>query len=172
MQDVEVQLSTKQVVPSLRDEPLIHEERKKKKRKKKKLLRPSSSPDQLYHSPRTGRMQAYLRIPTPSTMGAPYHLHTEEDESPEKIHAIYSNIYEQGATNRNEDPTTVRSMELHSNMVNGDQIQPHNESIVLTEFTGYDMLDESKYSKLNEEKKSKAIKVEDKLTPGKVPSAM
>lgn len=51
-------------------------------------------------------------------------------------------------------------------------IQPHNESIVLTEFTGYDMLDESKYSKINEEKKSKPIRVEDKLSPGKVPSAM
>ena len=34
------------------------------------------------------------------------------------------------------------------------------------------MLDESKYSKINEEKKSKPIRVEDKLTPGKVPSAM
>ena len=63
-------------------------------------------------------------------------------------------------------------MELHSNMNNGDEMLPHNESIVMTEFTGYDMLDESKYSKLNEEKKSKAIRVEDKLTPGKVPSAM
>ena len=56
MHDVEVQLSNKQVVPSLRDEMPLMEEKKKKRKKKKKLLRPSSSPDHLYHSPRTGRM--------------------------------------------------------------------------------------------------------------------